>query len=99
MPTVAVYSATEAAVDTITRVLAAELGSRNIRVNAINPGGVETEGVHSMGMIGRGAVDARTALARADRPDAGVGPAAVQKMRWQRVAAATVYVTVYVIAR
>jgi 3-oxoacyl-[acyl-carrier protein] reductase len=42
----AVYSATKAAVDAITRSLAKELGPRNIRVNAINPSMVETEGVH-----------------------------------------------------
>ncbi|HEX2861397.1 MAG TPA: SDR family NAD(P)-dependent oxidoreductase, partial [Lacunisphaera sp.] len=41
----AVYSATKAAVDSITRVLATELGPRKIRVNAISPGMVETEGV------------------------------------------------------
>src|SRR5437773_2365980 len=51
-PTAVVYSATKGAVDTITRVLATELGPKKIRVNAINPGGVETEGVHSMGVIG-----------------------------------------------
>jgi 3-oxoacyl-[acyl-carrier protein] reductase len=47
-----VYSATKGALDAITGVLAKELGSRNIRVNSINPGGVETEGVHRMGIIG-----------------------------------------------
>jgi 3-oxoacyl-[acyl-carrier protein] reductase len=72
MPTAAVYSATKAAVDTITRVLAAELGPRNIRVNAINPGGVETEGVHSMGIIGsefEKQMVARTPLGRLGQPD------------------------------
>jgi 3-oxoacyl-[acyl-carrier protein] reductase len=44
VPNSAVYSATKAAVDSITRVLAAELGPRGIRVNAVNPGMVETEG-------------------------------------------------------
>src|SRR6266571_2389927 len=39
-PTAVVYSATKGAVDTITRVLAKELGPKKIRVNAINPGGV-----------------------------------------------------------
>jgi 3-oxoacyl-[acyl-carrier protein] reductase len=51
-PAAVVYSATKGAVDTITRVLAKELGPKKIRVNAINPGGVETEGVHSLGIIG-----------------------------------------------
>src|SRR5436190_2322378 len=45
-----VYSATKAAVDAVTRVLAKELGPRNIRVNAVNPGMVETEGVRSAGI-------------------------------------------------
>jgi len=52
MPQSVVYSATKSALDSVTRVLAAELGPKNIRVNAINPGGVETEGVHRIGIIG-----------------------------------------------
>jgi 3-oxoacyl-[acyl-carrier protein] reductase len=40
----AIYSGTKGAVDAITRVLAKELGPRNIRVNAINPGLTATEG-------------------------------------------------------
>ena len=44
LPNSTVYSATKAAVDSITRTLAAELGPRKIRVNAVNPGMVETEG-------------------------------------------------------
>ena len=51
-PGTSIYAATKAAVDAITRVLAKELGPRNIRVNAINPGGVETEGTHAAGIIG-----------------------------------------------
>ncbi|MGH9536888.1 MAG: SDR family NAD(P)-dependent oxidoreductase [Terriglobales bacterium] len=51
-PTTSVYSATKGAVDAVTAVLSKELGSRKIRVNSINPGGVETEGVHTMGVIG-----------------------------------------------
>ncbi|MEO7765930.1 MAG: glucose 1-dehydrogenase [Ferruginibacter sp.] len=47
-----VYSATKGAVDTIAIALSKELGSKNIRVNTIAPGGVETEGTHSIGMIG-----------------------------------------------
>ena len=48
-PSTAVYTGTKGAVDAITRTLAKELGPRNIRVNAINPGMVETEGVRSAG--------------------------------------------------
>src|ERR1700745_4209024 len=51
-PTASVYSATKGAVDTLSRVLAAELGPRKIRVNVIAPGGVETEGTHAAGVIG-----------------------------------------------
>jgi len=50
-PNGAVYSATKAAVDAVTRSLATELGPRKVRVNAINPGLVETEGTHSVGMV------------------------------------------------
>jgi 3-oxoacyl-[acyl-carrier protein] reductase len=52
MPGTTVYTATKGAVDAITHVHSKELGPRNIRVNSINPGGVETEGTHTMGMIG-----------------------------------------------
>jgi 3-oxoacyl-[acyl-carrier protein] reductase len=51
-PATAVYSGTKGAVDAITGVLARELGPRKIRVNAINPGVVETEGAHSAGVMG-----------------------------------------------
>ena len=51
-PATSVYSATKGAVDAVTAVLSKELGSRKIRVNSINPGGVETEGVHTLGVIG-----------------------------------------------
>jgi 3-oxoacyl-[acyl-carrier protein] reductase len=52
MPGSTVYTATKAAVDAVTLVHSKELGPRKIRVNSINPGGVETEGTHTMGMIG-----------------------------------------------
>jgi 3-oxoacyl-[acyl-carrier protein] reductase len=51
-PTSAVYTATKGAVDMVTRVLSKELGPKKIRVNSINPGMVETEGVHAQGFIG-----------------------------------------------
>jgi 3-oxoacyl-[acyl-carrier protein] reductase len=71
-PASAVYSATKGAVDTITGVLAKELGPRRIRVNAINPGLVETEGTHGAGIVGgdfeAGAV-AQTPLGRIGQTD------------------------------
>jgi 3-oxoacyl-[acyl-carrier protein] reductase len=51
-PMSVVYSGTKGAVDVITRVLAKELGPRKIRVNAVNPGPVETEGFRSSGVKG-----------------------------------------------
>jgi 3-oxoacyl-[acyl-carrier protein] reductase len=51
-PASAVYTATKGAVDAITGVLARELGPRKIRVNAVNPGMVETEGAITAGFIG-----------------------------------------------
>ncbi len=65
-----VYSA-KGAVDTVTKSLAKELGARKIRVNAINPGMIETEGVHAAGFIGtdfhKNAV-AQTPLGRIGQP-------------------------------
>jgi len=52
MPHSVVYAATKGAVDTIAGTLSQELGSRKIRVNTIAPGGVETEGSRTLGMIG-----------------------------------------------
>jgi 3-oxoacyl-[acyl-carrier protein] reductase len=67
-----VYSATKGALDTVTRVLANELGPRKIRVNSINPGPVETEGVHTAGILGsdflNGAI-AQTPLGRIGQPE------------------------------
>jgi 3-oxoacyl-[acyl-carrier protein] reductase len=77
--TSSVYSGTKAAVDAITKALAKELGPRNIRVNAINPGMVETEGVHSAGFIEsdfRKQVESQTPLGRIGQPE-DVAPAAV----------------------
>ena len=47
-----IYAATKAAVNTLTTVLAMELGSRKIRVNAVAPGPVETESTRGAGLIG-----------------------------------------------
>jgi 3-oxoacyl-[acyl-carrier protein] reductase len=70
-PTASVYSATKGAVDTLTKSLAKELGPRKIRVNAINPGMVETEGVHGAGFIGsdfQKQAEAQTPLGRIGQP-------------------------------
>jgi len=50
-PETVVYTATKGAVDSITRVLSKELGPKKIRVNSINPGFTETEGVHAIGVL------------------------------------------------
>lgn len=75
----AVYSATKAAVDSVTRVLSRELGPRQIRVNSINPGPTETEGTQAIGVfeseLGKQLV-AGTPLGRAGQP-ADIAPAAV----------------------
>jgi 3-oxoacyl-[acyl-carrier protein] reductase len=71
LPGSSVYAATKAAVDTITRVLAKELGARKIRVNAINPGVIETEGTRTQGIIGSDFeknVLAQTPLGRIGQP-------------------------------
>jgi len=71
IPNAAVYSGTKAAVDAITRSLASELGPRRIRVNAIRPGMVETEGTHSAGITEsdmRKQVEAQTPLGRIGQP-------------------------------
>ena len=74
-----VYSASKAAVNAITRSLAQELGPRKIRVNAVNPGVIETEGLHAAGIVGsdfqKQAV-AQTPLGRIGRPQ-DIAPAVV----------------------
>ena len=71
LPNTAVYSATKAAVDSFTRTLAAELGSRKILVNSILPGPVETEGTHAMADFDAIASQfvPRTPLGRVGQPD------------------------------
>ncbi len=70
-PTGSVYSATKAAVDAVTVALAGELGSRKIRVNSLNPGMVETEGLHAVGFAEsdfRKHIEATTPLGRIGQP-------------------------------
>jgi 3-oxoacyl-[acyl-carrier protein] reductase len=78
-PTTAVYTATKGAVDAITHVLAKELGPKKIRVNSINPGMVETEGVRAMGVIGsdfQKQLEAQTPLGGIGQPE-DIAPIAV----------------------
>ncbi len=78
-PTSAVYSATKASVDAITKVLGKELGPRKIRVNSVNPGLVETEGVHSKGFNDgdfKKSVESQTPLGRIGQPE-DISPAVI----------------------
>ena len=65
-----VYNATKGAVDTITRTMANELGPKKIRVNAINPGPVATEGASAfLNDEVEKAMSAQTPLGRVGQPD------------------------------
>ena len=76
-PGTSTYSATKAAVDAITVVLSKELGAKGIRVNAINPGMIETEGTAGFknSDFEKGVV-AQAALGRIGKVD-DISPAAV----------------------
>lgn len=79
LPNAATYSATKAAVNAITRSLAQELGPRKIRVNAVNPGMVETEGLHAANIAEsafRKQIEAQTPLGRIGQPQ-DIAPAVV----------------------
>jgi len=78
-PNTSVYSATKAAVDAITGSLAKELGPRQIRVNSINPGMIETEGVETGGFLEsdfRKWVESQASLRRIGKID-DISPTAV----------------------
>src|ERR1700691_2153749 len=67
-----VYSATKGAVDAITKSLAKELGPKKIRVNSLNPGMIETEGLHAAGFAEsdfRKHIETQTPLGRIGQPD------------------------------
>jgi len=71
VPSASVYSATKGALDSITVALAGELGPKKIRVNSLNPGMVETEGVHAAGFIGsdfQKKTESETPLGRIGQP-------------------------------
>jgi 3-oxoacyl-[acyl-carrier protein] reductase len=96
-PNSSVYSGTKAAVDAITKSLAKELGPRKIRVNAINPGMVESEGTHAAGIIAsdfQKQTEAQTPLGRIGQPQ-DIAPAAVflasQESAW--ITGETLYIS------
>jgi 3-oxoacyl-[acyl-carrier protein] reductase len=66
------YAATKGAIDTLTMALSKELGPRNIRVNVVAPGLVDTEGNRDSGFVGSEAGNAgasATPLARIGKPE------------------------------
>ncbi len=72
IPGSAIYAGTKGALDSITQVLASELGPRKIRVNSINPGMVESEGTHAAGFIGgdfQKNIESQAPLGRIGQPD------------------------------
>ncbi|MBE9462659.1 SDR family NAD(P)-dependent oxidoreductase [Dyadobacter subterraneus] len=72
MPGLLVYCGAKAAIDTFTKVLAKELGGKNIRINTIAPGVTDTEGNHTAGIIGRELekqMVANTPLGRTGQPE------------------------------
>ncbi|MCW1924952.1 glucose 1-dehydrogenase [Luteolibacter arcticus] len=72
-----VYNATKSAVDGLTRTFSKELGPKGIRVNSINPGPTESEGVHAQGLIDIfKKLGEQTALGRIGQPD-DIAPAVV----------------------
>jgi 3-oxoacyl-[acyl-carrier protein] reductase len=78
-PNTSTYTATKAAVDAITVVLSKELGPRKIRVNSINPGMIETEGVRTAGFNEgdfRKWIESTASLGRIGQPD-DIAPTAV----------------------
>src|SRR5260370_1169055 len=71
-PTLSIYVASKSAVNGLTRVLSKEFGPRKIRVNAVNPGGTETEGTHAAGVMGtefKKQIIASTSLGRVGQPE------------------------------
>jgi 3-oxoacyl-[acyl-carrier protein] reductase len=90
-----VYNASKSAVDGLTRTFAKELGPKKIRVNSVNPGLVETEGLHSTGLIQmQEQVKAMLPLGRIGQPQ-DIAPAVVYlaspESSW--MTAETLYVT------
>jgi 3-oxoacyl-[acyl-carrier protein] reductase len=78
-PNTSIYAATKASVDAITAILAKELGRRKIRVNSINPGLIQTEGVRAQGNDEgefRKMIETQSPIGRIGQPD-DIAPTAV----------------------
>ena len=73
LPAASLYSATKAALDTITISLSKELGAKNIRINSILPGATETEGATIAGVTNGSEYEkkfiANTPLGRRGQPE------------------------------
>ena len=70
----AAYAATKGGMDAMTRALARELGERQIRVNSVAPGYLETEMTHGLTDIQRQQIVRRTPLGRLGQPRDVAGP-------------------------
>src|ERR1700693_1202893 len=71
-PYFSIYVTSKGAVNGLTRVLSKEFGPRKMRVNALNPGGTETEGAHAAGVKGtesKKQIIESTPLGRVGPPD------------------------------
>lgn len=68
-PGIAAYGSSKAALVAWTKILAAEVGAQNIRINAISPGMVETEGALEMGAKSREIMLALSAMQRFALPE------------------------------
>jgi 3-oxoacyl-[acyl-carrier protein] reductase len=62
VPNSALFSGTKGSIDSISIALAKELGPRNIRVNVVAPGLVDTEGNRDSGFVGSAAGDSGAAV-------------------------------------
>lgn len=79
IPEMAVYASTKGAIEVLTMAYAKELASKNIRVNVIAPGAVETEGTHARGWFKTDfhkQIEKMTPLGRMGQP-ADIGKVAV----------------------